>query len=145
MRIDTSCIVGTTVAFHAKLKNPISSLSPNQIIKYDNVITNIGEGYDRTTGKFTAPMDGVYSFFWTYMTKKGARVYIGGIVEGKQIVWTAMYDQTATWASATGHLVVMMKRGTRFWTSNTSKYSTYIHDHYTFLSGYKISDDWFFF
>lgn len=68
MGIDTSCIVGTTVAFHAKLKNPISSLSPNQIIKnqiikYDDVITNIGEGYDRTTGKFTAPMDGVYSFF----------------------------------------------------------------------------------
>lgn len=63
MRIDTSCIAGTTVAFHAKLKNPISSLSPNQIIKYDDVITNIGEGYDRTTGKFTAPMDGVYSFF----------------------------------------------------------------------------------
>lgn len=122
-----------------KLKNPISNLSPNQIIKYDDVITNIGEGYDRTTGKFTAPMHGVYSFTWTYMTKKGTRVYIGGIVEGKQIVWTAMYDQTATWASATGHLVVMMKRGTRFWTSNTSKYSTYIHDHYTFLSGYQIS------
>lgn len=50
MRIDTSCIAGTTVAFQAKLKNPISSLSPNQIIKYDDVITNIGEGYDRTTG-----------------------------------------------------------------------------------------------
>lgn len=54
-------MVGTTVAFHVKLKNPISSLSPNQIIKYDDIITNIGEGYDTTTGKFTAPVDWVYS------------------------------------------------------------------------------------
>lgn len=109
MRIDTSCIAGTTVAFQAKLKNPISSLSPNQIIKYDDVITNIGEGYDRTTGKFTALMDGVYSFTWTYMTKKGARVY----------------DQTATLASATDHLIVTMERGTRFWTSNTKIFNIY--------------------
>lgn len=135
-----SSIIGTTVAFHVKLRNSISSLSQNQIIKYDDVITNIGESYDTNTGKFTAPVDGVYSFTWTYMTKKGARAYIGGVIDGKQIVWSVMYDQTASWQSTTAHLVVRMKKGSQFWTPNTEKDKTYIHGHHTFLSGYKISD-----
>eukprot|EP00105_Crassostrea_gigas_P014079 XP_011430626.1 PREDICTED: complement C1q tumor necrosis factor-related protein 3 [Crassostrea gigas] len=130
----------TTVAFHVYLKNSISSLSQNQIIKYNHIVTNIGEGYDTSTGKFTAPVDGVYSFTWTYLTKKGAKAYIGGVLDGKQIVWTVMEDQTATWASTTGHLVVRMKKGSQFWTPNFSRYATYIHALYTFLSGYKVSD-----
>lgn len=85
-------------------------------------------------------MDGVYSFTWTYLTKKGAKAYIGGVLDGKQIVWTVMEDQTATWAGTTGHLVVRMKKGSQFWTPNSSRYATYIHALYTFVSGYKVSD-----
>nr|XP_011430624.2 complement C1q tumor necrosis factor-related protein 3-like isoform X1 [Crassostrea gigas] len=130
-----------TVAFHVYLTNSISSLSQNQTIKYDHVITNIGEGYDKTTGKFTAPVDGVYSFTWTYLTKHGAVAYVGGVIDGKQVVWAVIYGQTATWAGTTGHLVVKMKKGSQFWTPNTSKEVTYIHKLFTFLSGYKISDE----
>lgn len=139
--LNISCILGTTVAFHVYLKNSISSLQKNQKLIYDNVIANIGEGYDTTTGKFTAPKDGVYSFTWTYLTKKGARAYIGGFIDGKQVVWGVMEDQTATWASSTGHLVVRMKKDSQFWTASFTRTATYIHALYTFLSGYKISGE----
>lgn len=90
-----ACFKATAVAFHVYMKNSVSNLHHNQRIEYDHVITNIGEGYDNS-GKFTAPVDGVYSFTLTYMTKKGAKAYIGGFVDGKQIVWTGMHDQSAT-------------------------------------------------
>lgn len=90
-------------------------------------------------------MDGVYSFTWTYMTRKGTKAYIGGVIDDKQIVWTAIYDQTAILATTPGHLVVRMKKGSQFWTPNTSKYVTNIEGYFTYLSGYKISDKWFYF
>lgn len=86
-------------------------------------------------------MDGVYSFTWTYRTKKGAKAYNGGFVDGKQIVWTGMHDQSATWTSTTGQLVVRMKKGSQFWTPYVAKYVIYIHQFHNFLSGYKISDE----
>ena len=129
------------VAFHVYLKNPIASFGKNQILKYDHVVTNIGGGYNTTTGKFTAPVNGVYSFSWTYMTKKGAACYIGGVVDGRQLVWSAIHDQTAKWLSTTAHLVIQMKKGSGFWTPDYSGFTAaYIHSEYTFLSGYKISD-----
>lgn len=132
-----ACIKGSDVAFHVYLKNSISYLQHNQIIKYyDTVITNIGEGYDTTTGKFTAPVDGVYSFTWTYMPKKGAKAYICGFVDGKQIVWTGMHDQSATLTGTTGHLVVRIKKGSKFWTPNVAKYIIYIHHFHTFICVY---------
>lgn len=85
-------------------------------------------------------MDGVYSFTWTYRTKKGAKAYNSGFVDGKQIVWTGMHDQSATWTSTTGQLVVRMKKGSQFWTPNSDSHVAYIHNYYTFLSGFKISD-----
>lgn len=74
------------------------------------------------------------------MTKKGAKVFIGGFVDGKQIVWSCMYEQSATWASTTGHLVIRMKKGSQFWTPNSDSHVGYIHYYHTYLSGFKISD-----
>lgn len=72
--------------------------------------------------------------------KKGATVFIGGFVDGKQIVWTGIFAQSATWASTTGNLVIRMKKGSQFWTPNYDSHVAYIHNDYTFLSGFKISD-----
>ena len=37
-------------------------------IVYDKIETNIGNGYDKFSGTFSAPSDGVYAFTWTVFT-----------------------------------------------------------------------------
>lgn len=42
-------------------------------------------------------------------------------------------------------LVIRMKKGSQFWTPNSESQVAYIHNYYTYLSGFKISDKWFHF
>ncbi|XP_062621363.1 uncharacterized protein LOC134282953, partial [Saccostrea cucullata] len=73
---------GKIVAFHAILSKRLNNIPVNTILKFENVLTNEGKGYSPTTGKFTAPVDGVYSFSWTYSTNKGSRFFVVGVVDG---------------------------------------------------------------
>jgi len=53
--------VEPTVLFSAILTSS-QSLSQNQVLIFDKILTSEGHGYDRHTGVFTAPLDGFYMF-----------------------------------------------------------------------------------
>uniref|UniRef100_A0A8W8LZ48 C1q domain-containing protein n=1 Tax=Magallana gigas TaxID=29159 RepID=A0A8W8LZ48_MAGGI len=106
---------GNTIAFHAILSSELKNTPVNTIIKFGNVQVNEGSGYNPATGKFTAPVDGVYSFSWTYHTNKGSVAYLGGYVDGTIRTYIGTYTQANTWQSQTGNLVIKLKKGNQFW------------------------------
>ncbi|XP_062611241.1 uncharacterized protein LOC134273081 [Saccostrea cucullata] len=59
------------VAFYSYLSHDEDSLGHHQTIIFDNVITNVGGNYNRHTGTFFCPMDGVYTFSWTLYCSSG--------------------------------------------------------------------------
>ncbi|XP_052084880.1 complement C1q tumor necrosis factor-related protein 3-like isoform X2 [Mytilus californianus] len=61
-----SAISSIEVAFHARLK-PYVNLGSTQTVIFDQVITNIGKGYNQHTGHFTAPDGGIYFFVCTFL------------------------------------------------------------------------------
>ncbi|XP_056000150.1 complement C1q tumor necrosis factor-related protein 3-like isoform X2 [Ostrea edulis] len=130
---------GKVVAFHAVLTNDLQNVPKNTILKLGSVQTNEGGGYNPTTGKFTAPTDGVYSFSWTYHTNKGSVAYVGGYVDGKQTVYIGIYGQASSWKSTSGHLVVKLTKGKQFWIQVAIGNIQWLSGGYTFLSGYKLS------
>lgn len=130
---------GKTIAFHAILSSTLTNTPANTIIKFGKVLVNEGSGYSPTTGKFTAPVDGVYSFSWTYCTPKGSNAYLCGYVDGKLMARISNYAQTNTWKNTAGHFVIRLKKGNQFWVQTYSNTAQHIHGEYTFLSGYKLS------
>ena len=53
------------MAFYAYYSNHFTSLSKGSAFVYDTVETNLGNGYNKTSGIFTAPTSGLYAFTWT--------------------------------------------------------------------------------
>lgn len=127
------------VAFHAVLSRVLQNAPVNTIIKFGNVPTNEGGGYNRTTGKFTAPTDGVYSFSWTYCTNRGSTTYTCAMVDGKPTGYAVNQGQSSTWQNTSGHLVIKLRKGSQFWIQTFYKTAQWIHKDYTFLSGYRLS------
>lgn len=44
------------------LRENVGPFKDNLDLVYDKLVTNIGDGYDKTTGRFTAPKNGTYQF-----------------------------------------------------------------------------------
>ncbi|XP_076470975.1 EMILIN-2-like [Babylonia areolata] len=52
------------VSFSVGFKGmPIISVGSGGTVKFNKIVTNVGDGYDLNTGVFTAPQAGVYAFY----------------------------------------------------------------------------------
>ncbi|MEQ2168637.1 C1q- factor, partial [Goodea atripinnis] len=56
------------VAFYAGLKNPHEGY---EILKFDDVVTNLGNNYDGISGKFICSIPGTYFFIYHVLMRGG--------------------------------------------------------------------------
>ncbi|XP_060598098.1 uncharacterized protein LOC132751901 [Ruditapes philippinarum] len=75
-----------TVAFFAYLTNHIENPGVHQIIAFDHVTTNIGNGYNAFAGDFRAPVAGTYVFATTLMAGSYSTGYHFQIMQNAQYV-----------------------------------------------------------
>lgn len=59
---------GFRIAFYVGLKNPHEGY---EVLKFDDVITNLGNHYDPSTGKFTCHVSGIYFFTYHVLMRGG--------------------------------------------------------------------------
>ena len=100
------------VAFCAYMSTSENSPSLHHIFVYDIVKTNLGSAYNRYSGMFTAPDDGVYVFTWTIFSDYNSIVFTQIVVN------SATFDNMLTDSqeihdihSGTKLIVVSLTRG----------------------------------
>ncbi|XP_078341004.1 collagen alpha-1(X) chain-like isoform X2 [Crassostrea virginica] len=130
---------GNVIAFHVVLSKRLWNVATSTIIKFGRVDLNDGNGYDPNTGKFTAPVDGVYFFSWTFHINKGTTVYLCGYVDGKCKSHVGINNSTSNADNIHGHLAIRMKKGNKFWIQTFWTTVQLLQENYSFLSGYKLS------
>jgi len=59
---------GAKVAFYVGLKTPQEGY---EVLRFDDVVTNLGNHYDPTTGKFTCQVSGIYYFTYHVLMRGG--------------------------------------------------------------------------
>ena len=72
------------VAFSAHILGDKSMpVSLGSVILFDEVLTNLGNGYNKNSGSFTAPVAGTYSLSIYFMADHGKHCHLGIYVNGE--------------------------------------------------------------
>lgn len=62
------------IAFFAELSNDMVNPSSGQTVVFDQILTNVGNAYNPSTGIFTAPLPGPTISMWSYPPQKTGTV-----------------------------------------------------------------------
>ncbi|KAJ3607928.1 hypothetical protein NHX12_024979 [Muraenolepis orangiensis] len=121
------------VAFYAGLRNPQEGYD---VLRFDDVVTNIGDHFEGATGKFTCKVPGTYFFIYNVLMRGGdgtsmwADLIKNGLVRASAIAQDQ--DQSYDYASNSailhldaGDEVFIKLDGGKAHGGNSNKYSTF--------------------
>jgi hypothetical protein len=113
------CVFFTDTMLHASFLAgviPSAKLINGSTLKFNNVMLNLGGGYNGTTGIFTAPLKGVYSFTLSIgiNAPEEASNYLNfHIMKNKDIVGFLFVEWEGKWLKRTESTVVELEKGDR--------------------------------
>ncbi|XP_033759275.1 complement C1q and tumor necrosis factor-related protein 9-like [Pecten maximus] len=125
------------IAFHAKLGSNMGGLSDNQHINMQDDVFTVGAGYDRHTGVFVSPIDGVYLFSITVLVLERDQVEVAIMKNGDTIVdvYTGAEDELQ---SGSNMALVHLQANDRVWVQVDKSYhapNSVIDNHFTTFTG----------
>ncbi|KAK3105598.1 hypothetical protein FSP39_001435 [Pinctada imbricata] len=95
------------------VSKPNVTLGNSEAVKFDQVIENIGGGYNPATGKFTAPVSGIYSISVSIMSEPTNEMHLG--IMRNDVRLSVVYSNKGTYPQATNTLNFSMKKGDTAW------------------------------
>eukprot|EP00105_Crassostrea_gigas_P020194 XP_011438924.1 PREDICTED: multimerin-2-like [Crassostrea gigas] len=126
MSLMNSCASKTSVGFTVGVTSSSSSWNGG-ILVYPHVVTNIGNGYSPSTGKFTAPTDGKYVFFITVNAYGSNDIYLDIVHNGSRKVRT-MSHSSGSYQTGTNMAVLPLYKGDSVWVVYYSGKGYYAYD-----------------
>nr|XP_034305323.1 complement C1q tumor necrosis factor-related protein 3-like [Crassostrea gigas] len=111
-------------------------LGDNQAIKYDRVLTNIGNGYDKWSGHFKAPLKGLYVLSCTVMAVKGHDISVVLVKNGQNMM--NAYSNRSAWDTGAISVALALKKGDKVWIRRYG-HGRHVQGNYNIFSGYLIS------
>ncbi|XP_061167444.1 heavy metal-binding protein HIP-like, partial [Saccostrea echinata] len=105
-----------SIAFQSSLSSDLENIGNQQTVIFDRVTLNEGKCYDKKTGVFTAPEEGVFTFSWTMMSKAG-KYFVSEIVhDGKLIAYNHSDGRGLTgYVTSSNTANIKMKKGQKVW------------------------------
>lgn len=97
------------IGFSASLSRDIQ-LGDNQAIKYDRVLTNYGNGYDKWSGHFRAPRKGLYMFSCTLMAYSNHEVSVAMVKNNHVMMY--VYSSSSSFDTGSTSVVLAIKEAT---------------------------------
>ena len=109
------------------------------MLKFDDVKLNVGGGYDRNAGVFTAPRNGVYVISCLILANKSSSVHFQ--LSKNNSLYTGGYANSSSYGSNTLYSFLKLKRGDRVYIKHRNKATEHVYgNHFSTFSGYLLSE-----
>ncbi|XP_076107069.1 cerebellin-1-like [Mytilus galloprovincialis] len=110
---------------------------PNEIIKFDHVWLNVGNGYDATTGVFTVPRNGLYSVTGTLMSVDAKNLHCHLWKNNDLIIGLFGHD----YSSGTLNSAMLLEKGETIYIKHDNKVGEQmLGRHYSMFSAFLINE-----
>jgi hypothetical protein len=121
------------------VKNPYTLTGINDVVTFEDVRVNRGEGYNPATGVFTAPRTGLYHVSCLILGAHGHVVHYQ--LNKNDVVYTYGYSTKGAHTSSTIISLVEMKKGDRVFIKHRISGSEQIEgSHHSTFSGYFLQE-----
>ncbi|XP_050961137.1 complement C1q tumor necrosis factor-related protein 3-like [Labeo rohita] len=102
-----------TVAFSAALGSGgfFGPFNTNVTLVYKNVLMNVGDAYNKTTGIFTAPVLGVYYFSFFYHCQADQPTLLALFRNGKQVATTKHHKSSCYTENGSNGVTLQLDKG----------------------------------
>ena len=109
------------MAFHANVNGHVS-LHDNEMIRFDQVLTNLGSAYDGNIGMFQCPTPGYYVFFVAFLIYPQKRLEAEIVKNGNVIQRVYAGTQYIGDGPGSNMVIVQLQQGDRVWVKVHGKY-----------------------
>ncbi|KAL3860271.1 hypothetical protein ACJMK2_010414 [Sinanodonta woodiana] len=101
----------------ASLSGDLLHCSPNQHVVFDNVILNVGDGYNPLHGVFRAPVSGTYQFSLALSEPINGGQYHVAIKKGKSatVIGYLYVDPSTVWVLRSTSVLTHLEVGEDVW------------------------------
>ncbi|KAK3590579.1 hypothetical protein CHS0354_039711 [Potamilus streckersoni] len=115
------------------------TINLNEIVHFDTILHNEGNGFNKQTGMFTCPVPGIYFFVLSVLTSRGSSIGVSIIVDG-EIKARSYADGSIAYDQGSISTMVRCEAGHNVWTSVYFGSSIY-GDYYSSFSGFLLWGD----
>ncbi|CAH8617011.1 unnamed protein product [Dicrocoelium dendriticum] len=124
------------VAFYAALSKSIETkpVENDCALIFDSVLLNLGNGYNATSGQFTAPVSGVYVFVLVVSAQSYEKAGAQLLHNGKVVLLS--WCESTFWTTVTNQAILQLEKGDNVWLRCRDE-AYKLHGYmYSSLSGY---------
>lgn len=138
--LDVSKTSKSPVVFHAELGS-YKTYQHGSIWVYDKVVTNVGKAYNPSTGKFSAPKNGVYLFNWYTLSDPKTMSHAGLFVNGAMKARQAANNNggSGQWLTAGSSIALPLNKGDVVYIKDVHGWKAQLQSHWTAFGGVLIN------
>ena len=127
-------------AFHAHAGATQSNTGSAFKVQFTTALTNVGGHYSTSNHRFTAPVTGLYFFYYQYMQAAGTTYDRSQFKLSGSYVGDLAFDDGGQYGQTNNQIIISMNAGQymEVWTDVTNNGQGSVHDNFRIYQGFLI-------